>query len=81
MDCEVFVMEFEDPWVDFIVTDEVIGLLGKVNGSIDMVEYVLLEIDYLGKTIMIPVHDEVIVALDESKKELITRLPAGILDI
>jgi hypothetical protein len=27
------------------------------------------------------VHDEVIVALDESKKELITRLPAGILDI
>ena len=73
--------EFEDPWVDFIVTDEVIGLLGKVNGSIDMVEYVLLEIDYLGKTIMIPVHDEVIVALDESKKELITRLPAGILDI
>ena len=46
-----------------------------------IVEYVLLEIDYLGKTIMIPVHDEVIVALDESKKELITRLPAGILDI
>lgn len=69
----------EDPWVGFEITDETIGLLGNVTGSIDMGEYFLLELLFNGKPIMIPLHDDMIIELDEANKKITTRLPEGLI--
>jgi 16S rRNA processing protein RimM len=71
----------EDPWVDFMVADEQFGELGLVTGSIDMGEYWLLEINFKGKQIMIPLHDEMIVDLNEETKHIVTRLPDGLIEL
>jgi len=73
--------EDEDPWVGFVITDEKLGLLGTVTGSIDMGEYFLLELLFNEKPIIIPLHDVMIINLDEENKQIITHLPEGLINI
>lgn len=73
--------EDNDQWIGFVVTDVNYGLLGPVTGSIDMGEYFLLEINFREKQLMIPLHDDMIVLLDEDKRTIETRLPKGLIEL
>ena len=66
---------------NYLVIDEQMGELGKVGGVIDMGEYDLVEINYRGREIMIPLHDESVIAIDDEEHVIHVKLPEGMLDI
>jgi 16S rRNA processing protein RimM len=55
--------------------------LGQVVNFFDMQEYILIEIVYKGKEVLIPVHDNSIIKIDEKDKTLILKIPEGLLDV
>lgn len=65
----------------FRIIDEQMGEVGKVAAWYEMNEYILLEMDYLGKEILIPFHDETVIELDEAERTIHMRIPDGLLDI
>ena len=55
-----------------------IGTLLQIN---DQSAQPLLEIDYKGKNLLIPLHDDFIIKLDRKNKQLTLNLPEGLLDL
>lgn len=65
----------------FRIIDIQMGEVGKVANWYEMNEYILLEMDYLGKEILIPFHEETIIELDEVGKVIHMKIPDGLLEI
>lgn len=71
----------EEEWVDFAIVDEEMGLIGKVIGSTDMGEYLLLEVMHNENPVLIPLHDDLIVKVDEEQQQITMRLPDGLINL
>lgn len=72
---------YDDEVIDFDVTDEVHGLLGKVTDVIQTGANKLLAVNYNGKEILIPINTPLIVSVNKSKQKISVSLPEGYLNI
>lgn len=73
---------YDDEVIDFIVTDEELGSLGKI---VEVVQAGptnrLLALEHNGKEVLIPVNSPFITSINKSKKTITVNLPEGFLDI
>ncbi len=72
---------YNDEVVGFSVEDEAAGTLGVLNQVIQSGPSRLLEIDYNGKEVLIPVNGPFIKSVNKSKKLIKVSLPEGFLSI
>lgn len=70
-----------DSFVNYAVTDEVHGFLGKIIQVDDSTLNVLLHIDNQGQELLFPAAEELIVAVDHPGKQMTVLLPEGLLDL
>ncbi len=67
--------------IGFSVIDEVHGNIGTISGVIENTIQPLLQLDFHGKEILIPVHDDVIISLDRVQKIMYVKTPDGLVDV
>jgi 16S rRNA processing protein RimM len=67
--------------IGFQVTDTELGELGEVIEVYDFKNHSVLSVDYKGKEVMIPMHEDVMQETDFDKKEVIVQTPEGLLDV
>lgn len=65
----------------FVVQDEVLGTLGKVNKALEMPAQDLISMDYEGREVLIPITDDFVLKVDRENKIVFTHLPDGHLDV
>ena len=58
--------------------DEKIGEIININENLPQPVF---EINYKSKTVMVPIHNDLIVNIDKVKKKIFLRIPDGLLDI
>jgi 16S rRNA processing protein RimM len=80
------VVEFEDELsanalIGFQLFDETLGLIGQISEVHDYAGNMLLLVDYQGKESLIPLNDDLILRIDEDKREIELRLPDGLFDL
>ncbi|MBC8112158.1 MAG: 16S rRNA processing protein RimM [Verrucomicrobia bacterium] len=67
--------------IGYTVKDEQLGILGEITDYYELPQHDVLEMVYQGKTILIPVNDDIILGADHEEKYLETSLPQGLLEI
>jgi 16S rRNA processing protein RimM len=65
----------------YLLIDVQNGELGKIDEIYFMPAQTLLEFKFQGNEIMLPCHEETIVKINHSKKEVLVNLPEGLLDV
>jgi len=70
-----------DDLTGYLVKDKKLGELGRVIQQIDRHMQPLLEVDYQGTELLIPVTDQIILKTDHRRGVIYTRLPDGLADI
>jgi 16S rRNA processing protein RimM len=65
----------------FTVIDHVHGEIGTVSSVLELPEQDLLQIDFKGKEILIPVVDEIVKKIDMKNKIIMVEAPEGLIDI
>ncbi len=55
--------------------------LGPIQEVIEQPHQVLCRIDWKGKEALIPLHEETLQKIDRKKKQVLTILPEGLLDV
>lgn len=66
--------------VGFDVMDRRLGALGKIAEFLDYPNNPIYRIDFNGKDILIPIHPDFIVKVDDRKKSIHTELPEGLVE-
>lgn len=72
------------PWegvVGFSIRAEGYPLLGPITSIMDLPEHYLAEMKHDGKTILVPLHEDLISGVEEDAKVLEMVLPEGLLDL
>jgi 16S rRNA processing protein RimM len=67
--------------IGFDVVDENLGKLGKVLTFYEGGAQDLMEMEYQGKLVLVPLHDEIVKRADMASKSLITCLPDGLIEV
>lgn len=80
------VIEFEDELsphslVGFQLFGEELGLIGEISEVNDFSGNLLLSVEYQGKEALVPLNEELIVRLDEDKREIELRMAEGLFDL
>lgn len=70
-----------EAWCGFELADRASGRTGRVAAFYDYPGNPLLGVDFDGQEVMVPVADEVIVAVNERKKRLEAVLPEGLFEL
>jgi 16S rRNA processing protein RimM len=65
----------------YLLTDEHAGKVGIIEEILDMPQQEMAFLKYNGREILIPLNDQLIVRIDESKREILMDLPDGILEV
>jgi 16S rRNA processing protein RimM len=65
----------------FEVYDKIKGLIGTVQTIIDQTSQPILQIDFQGKEILIPITDDIIQNVDRNEKRINIEAPEGLIDI
>lgn len=73
--------EHEKNFEGFLVKDQNNTSIGNVLSSLDVQEYDLLEVDYNGKSILLPFHENIIIRIDEKKKVITLQILEGLLTL
>ena len=72
---------YDDEVIGFEVTDEELGVLGKIVEVVAAGPNRLLSVDHNGKEVLIPVNGPFINSINKTKKKVLVSLPEGFLDI
>ncbi len=67
--------------VDYEITDQEKGVIGKVSQVLDYPGNPLFEIKNENKTILIPVQDQFILKVNREKKTILIKAPEGLIDL
>ncbi|MFN3403301.1 MAG: ribosome maturation factor RimM [Cytophagaceae bacterium] len=67
--------------IGFTVSDKKLGMLGKIIGVAELPGHDLLQMEYNGQEVFLPLHDDFILRADKNKSVLHTDLPDGLMDI
>lgn len=73
-----------EEWADvvgYMLYDKNMGIIGPIDQVIEMPQQVLAEIHYQGKDILVPLHDDLILEVDDLERKVIMNLPEGYFDI
>lgn len=62
-----------------VLSDEEMGEIGTILEIIAMPQQLMAVVDYQEKEVLIPLHEDLVVEMDEAQKKIICRLPEGIL--
>ena len=65
----------------FTLFDQTLGIIGEIEDVHDYSGNLLLEVNYQGKESLIPLNEDLIVRLDEEKKEIELDIPEGLFDL
>lgn len=65
----------------FELYDETQGLIGAIEAVLDMPQQEMALVHYKKREVLIPLHEQWIVQLDEKNKRITLRLPDGLLDL
>lgn len=65
----------------FVMIDKNSGPIAEIQSVIDTSHQELALLTYNGKELFIPLHDDIIMSIDEEDKKIIMDLPEGILDL
>ena len=65
----------------YSVVDQTAGPIGTITRVLDLPRQAVLEVDFKGKEVLIPVTDHIIKSVDRDKKILHVDLPEGLLEI
>lgn len=72
---------YNDEIINFNVTDEVLGALGRITDIMQAGANRLLVVDHNGNEVLIPVNSPFIIDINKKKKTVTVNLPEGFLDI
>lgn len=67
--------------VGFELFEETAGLIGKIEAVETLPHQHLAILEHDGREVFIPLHPQMVVSLDEKNKQLVLRLPDGLLDL
>lgn len=67
--------------VGYTAIDEIEGELGRVNQIMELSGNPQLEIEYQGKMILLPLHEDFILEIDHDKKIVHVSAPEGLIDL
>ncbi len=70
-----------DPFIGWTIEAASYPVLGPITGIMDMPEHYLAELQHEGKSVLIPLHEELVVAVKEHDQVLEMDLPEGLLDL
>lgn len=70
-----------DAILGFLLSDERLGELGRVREVDETTSNVLFVIDYEDREVLIPVHEDLIVSVDQEREIIFVDLPEGLLDL
>ncbi|HEX4887566.1 MAG TPA: ribosome maturation factor RimM [Luteibaculaceae bacterium] len=65
----------------FYVVDQRAGSIGRVTGVLEYPNNNLLQVDFNGKELLLPITDEVIVRVDRQQRTIFTMAPEGLIDV
>ncbi len=65
----------------FSLIDEKTGQLGSIENVLDYPQQALFQVFHKGKEVLVPVQDEIILEVRRPEKEILVRLPEGLLDV
>jgi 16S rRNA processing protein RimM len=68
-------------WIGLTIVDEHLGVIGPITDVFDLPQQFLAEVSYQAKTVMIPLHEDLILAVDPEKGEILMDLPEGLLEL
>ncbi|MEO6167173.1 MAG: hypothetical protein ABIO46_14365 [Chitinophagales bacterium] len=68
-------------FIGFSLVDETLGLLAPLDNVIELPNHDVGQFIYSGNEVLFPWNEQVIVKIDKRKKEILVRLPEGLLDI
>lgn len=71
----------EDNFVGYQVIDEAFGLVGQVNEILNYNQNILLSVIKAGREVLIPVSEEIILSIDNKKREIHISAPEGLIDL
>lgn len=67
--------------VDYLLIDEKFGEIGKIKEVLEYPNQALFQTFYKGKEVLVPINDLFIQKVDRDKKEILLKLPEGLLEI
>ena len=70
-----------DALIGYSIEAEGYPTLGPITGIMDLPSHHLAELNFEGREVLIPLHENLIVGVDESSKVLEMALPEGLLDL
>ena len=80
----VEVSEEDTPWdvvLGYTIQTENYPELGPIEAIVDLPEHYLAEITHDERTVLIPLHDDLVLGVDQDNRRLQMELPDGLLDI
>ena len=80
------IVEFEDEMspnalVGYQLFDETLGLIGEITEVNDYSGNLLLVVEYQGKEALVPINEDLIIRMDEDRREIELRIPDGLFDL
>jgi 16S rRNA processing protein RimM len=70
-----------DPIIGYTIIAEGYPDLGPITGIMDMPEHYIGELTHEGKAILVPLHEDLVVSLDEAAETMTMVLPEGLLTL
>jgi 16S rRNA processing protein RimM len=67
--------------IGYTVLDESLGKVGPVVTIYDAGPQDLLAIEHKGKEVLVPINDETVIKVDKKKRQILVKIPAGLIDI
>jgi 16S rRNA processing protein RimM len=67
--------------IGFELIDLEHGRVGIIDNIVELPQQELAEVNYEGRTVLIPLHEDLIVKTDKKGKKITLRLPAGLLEL
>lgn len=74
-------LEEADFLVGFLASDKRKGALGRITYVDESTMNTLLVIERMGKELLVPLHEELVVDINQEKREILLDLPSGLLDL
>ncbi len=68
-------------WRGYAIIDETLGQIGVIDYVHELPEHYLAEVSNNSKTAVIPLHQDLVISVNNEKKEVVMALPEGILRV